>query len=490
MAMLTKEQTAIQKTFHVLVVEDNPADVDLACEMFSEDPTFQFKISVTSRLDETIDSVSENMPDAILLDLNLPDSQGLNTLTRLRTVLDDSVTVVVLTGVGDEKLGPTAIQLKAQDYLVKGRLSEGALPRTVRYSIERQRLQWSLRRIVSTNPDGIVVVGADGHILFANPATASLFGRPLVNMIGELFGFPVIGGEWAELNIGRDTVAEMRAVDIEWHGIPAYLVSLRDITERKQVENALARAKHETELASRAKTEFIANMSHELRTPLNSIIGFSDILMHEVYGPMGRPEYLGYAKDINYSGRHLLSLISDVLDASRIETGNMVLREDWIDPAQIMTACAWMVRDRAITAGISLIIDADDTLPLLLADDTRLKQILLNLMANSIKFTLKDGQVTCSAHVNIDSQMVFKVIDTGIGIAPENIGKAMSVFGQVDGSVSRNYEGVGLGLPLSKRLTELHGGTLTLESEKDVGTTVTVTFPAERTGEAKKKNTH
>jgi DNA-binding response OmpR family regulator len=122
---LTKEQTTIQKIFHVLVVEDNPADADLVHEMFSEDPTFQFKVSVASRLDEAIDLVSEITPDAILLDLNLPDSQGLDTLTRLRTVLDDSVTVVVLTGVGDEKLGPTAIQLKAQDYLVKGRLAEG-----------------------------------------------------------------------------------------------------------------------------------------------------------------------------------------------------------------------------------------------------------------------------------------------------------------------------------------------------------------------------
>jgi signal transduction histidine kinase len=367
------------------------------------------------------------------------------------------------------------------------RVAEGALPRTIRYSIERQRLQWSLRRIVSTNPDGIVVVSADGHILFANPATASLFGRPLVNMIGELFGFPVIGGEWAELNIGRDTVAEMRAVDIEWHGIPAYLVSLRDITERKQVETALARAKHETELASRAKSEFIANMSHELRTPLNSIIGFSDVLMHEIHGPMGKPEYLGYARDINYSGKHLLSLISDVLDAARIESGNLILREDWIDPPEVVNACMRMVRDRAENANISLITDIDGKLPLLWADETRLKQILLNLLANSIKFNMKNGSVTCRVRVSDDKKMVFEVIDTGIGIAPENISKALAVFGQIESGTSRSHDGAGLGLPLSKRLTEMHGGDLNLKSEKDAGTTVTVTFPAERLGDIKKR---
>ena len=475
------KEKAKTSPIRVLLVEDNPGDADLVRDLLGESGDEVFEIFNATRLDDAIALLDKVSPDVVLLDLGLPDSQGLDTLARLRMAADESMSIVVLTGLDDETLGAQAIQKKAQDYLVKGRLNDGALPRTVRYSIERQRLQLGLRKLIDTNPDGIVVVDAKGMILFANPSTVEIFGRPAKDLIGDEFGFPVISGESTEINICPDRIAEMRVVDVEWHGKRASLVSLRDMTERKKAEAKLDAARQQADMANRSKTEFLANMSHELRTPLNSIIGFSDIIVHETHGSLNIREYLECAKNINDSGRHLHDLIIDILDVSRIETGNLALDEEEVDIAKVFTTCALLVKERAYHAGVKLKFDASDSLPALLADERRLKQILINLLTNAIKFTPDGGSVACKAETDEENHFVFCVSDNGIGIAPEDMEAVMSTFGQVDGSLARKYEGAGLGLPLSKRLAEEHGGTLELESEKGVGTTVTLRFPSERT---------
>ena len=253
-----------------------------------------------------------------------------------------------------------------------------------------------------------------------------------------------------------------------------------EITELKKVEEALREAKKIAESANQGKTEFLANMSHELRTPLNSIIGFSDVLADEMFGPLGKQEYLEYARDINDAGKHLLGLINDILDVSQIESRTLTLERNRLDVGRVITACGNMIRHEAEEAGIFLRVKVAPPLPILLADERRVKQMLLNLLSNAIKFTLKGGTITLEAEIIGSGEMVFRVADTGIGISPDEIPNVLSNFGQTESAYTRRYQGAGLGLPLVKSLIELHGGTLELESEVGVGTTAAVRFPRER----------
>jgi signal transduction histidine kinase len=230
--------------------------------------------------------------------------------------------------------------------------------------------------------------------------------------------------------------------------------------------------------ASKAKSEFLASMSHELRTPLNAVIGFSDAMMMEIFGPMTE-RYKSYASDIRSSGAHLLALINDVLDLSRLDAGHAELREEVFGLDELVTESLRMIESQAEKADIALSTIISDGLPALKADKRRIKQVLVNLLSNAVKFTPAGGRVQISAQPT-GAGLALSVADSGIGIAPEDIPKALEVFGQVDSSLARKYEGTGLGLPLSKQLMELHGGSLNLESQVNVGTTVTVTLPRAR----------
>ena len=240
-------------------------------------------------------------------------------------------------------------------------------------------------------------------------------------------------------------------------------------------------AREEAEQANRAKSEFLANMSHELRTPLNAINGFSEMIYSEALGPLGNVEYQKYATYIKEAGQHLLDLINDLLDISKIEAGKVDLMEETIDVASLVRSCVAMVRERADAGDVQIYVDIDEELlPLLRADETRMRQVVLNLLSNAVKFTPSDGTVTVRTWYHIDRGFVLQVADTGIGIAADNIPKALTRFGQVESTLDRSYEGTGLGLPLTKSLVEQHGGTLDLQSEVGVGTVVTVNLPAKR----------
>ncbi|MCH8000544.1 MAG: PAS domain S-box protein [Proteobacteria bacterium] len=239
-------------------------------------------------------------------------------------------------------------------------------------------------------------------------------------------------------------------------------------------------ARDEARAADRAKSEFLAAMSHELRTPLNAIIGFSEIIKGETFGPVGSVQYRDYASDIHESGQHLLALINDILDLSKVESGVDELHEENIEVPEILESVLRLVQQRAENSRLELELDLSQDLPSLWADERKLKQILVNLLTNAIKFTDAGGKVTLRAWCRRDSGFVFQIIDTGIGIAAEDIPKALSQFGQVDSDLDRQYEGTGLGLPLTKALVELHGGCFDLQSRAGVGTTATVRFPATR----------
>jgi len=253
-----------------------------------------------------------------------------------------------------------------------------------------------------------------------------------------------------------------------------------DITERKAADEAMLAIVKESEIANRTKSEFLANMSHELRTPLNAIIGFSEIIKDDTFGPVGSTKYREYADDIHTSGQHLLALINDILDLSKVESGSNELHEESNDIPEIANAIMKLVLGLAHTGNVKLELDVSDDISKLYADERKVKQILLNLLSNAIKFTPDGGKVTLKIWSRAASGYVFQVIDTGIGIAFEDIPKALTPFQQIDSGLNRRHEGTGLGLPLTKSLVEMHGGYLDLQSEVGVGTTVTVRFPAER----------
>ncbi len=264
-------------------------------------------------------------------------------------------------------------------------------------------------------------------------------------------------------------------------GKVSFVGAIVDVTDRVLAEHELRRNADEltealtrAEAASRAKSGFLATMSHELRTPLNAIIGFSDILKGEMFGPMGSARYKEYAQSIHGSGSHLLGVINDILDISRMDSGELELDLEPIELGAMIDECVEAIEPMAQKESVSIQCDVEPAF--LMADRRRLRQMLFNLLSNAVKFTPHGGQVRILAAV-VQAGLAITFSDTGIGMEPDSIPKALERFGQIDSSLARRYEGVGLGLPLTKQFAELHGASLSIESVPGAGTTATILFP-------------
>lgn len=356
------------------------------------------------------------------------------------------------------------------------------------------------RNLVELAPDGICVHSRD-VVLFVNPAAVSMFGahsaaelvgRPMSELIARTDGIASslrVGGArdpdrapaegWLRRLDGREAPFELVAMPVIYDGRLAVQCVVRDISVRKDTEVALRKAKEHAELSDRAKSEFLANTSHELRTPLNAIIGFSEAMMCEIAGPIGNPTYADYLHGIHDSGQHLLGVINDILDVAKVEAGHVELIEEPVDVPRLIQAALRLVRDRAEAGRIALRSRASEAPPVR-GDRRRLLQVLLNLLSNAIKFTAPGGCIAIEAAVADGGGVEISVADTGIGMTPAELGKAMERFGQVDGTLARRFDGTGLGLPLAMALVELHGGSLVIESERGIGTTAAVILPPER----------
>ena len=284
--------------------------------------------------------------------------------------------------------------------------------------------------------------------------------------------------------IGRRVMLlNARQIEQTWGKERIILLAIEDITERKEIEAGLGKAHEElkeltTELkrAAQVKSEFLANMSHELRTPLNSIIGFSEVLYDETFGPLNEKQQK-YANNILTSGKHLLLLIDQILDMAKVEAGKMGLAISSLPMKGLLNEISLLLADMIGKAKIEMLLEIAEDLPNIEADDLKVKEIIYNLLSNAVKFTPKGGKIGMRAKKD-DSEIEIVIWDRGIGIAPENMEKIFEGFFRVDTPYSRVAEGTGLGLPISKKLAELHGGKLSVESEGlNKGTSVRVTLP-------------
>ena len=357
---------------------------------------------------------------------------------------------------------------------------------------------------LKTTANMVLITDVNAHIVWVNDAFCKQFGYGFDEVIGKdpkilksgLVSASVIENMWETILGGRTwngdlincrkdgslvIVNQTISPIVNDDGQVTHFVAIHDdITDRKEVENELREAKISAESANSVKTQFLANMSHELRTPLNAVIGFIDMMRLETFGPLGHDKYREYSTDIHTSASHLLTLISDILDVSKIEAGRMSLSEDHIHLADLAETCRKLLSYRAREGGVSLITFVPDNLPDLRADEVRVKQIVLNLLTNAIKFTPSGGTVRLAMEISAQGGVVIRAEDSGVGIASEDLNKILEPFGQAGDTNSLSKEGVGLGLYLVKAFSEMHGGHVDVASELGVGTHVTVTFPPER----------
>ena len=258
-------------------------------------------------------------------------------------------------------------------------------------------------------------------------------------------------------------------------------VELEHVVQERTAEITVAR--EQAEAANEAKSEFLANMSHELRTPMNAVLGFSSAMQEKIFGPVGDDRYEDYVDAIHESGTHLMDLINDVLDLSKVEAHALDLEETLLDLGRVSEAVMRLVRPQAERGSVGVTNRVGTDLPPFFGDERRLKQILVNLLSNAVKFTEAGGNVVLEAHVDEDRSLTIEVTDTGIGMNESELEVALAPFGQVDSSLARKHQGTGLGLPLTQTLVDLHGGAMAMDSRRGEGTKVTVRFPPERTAQ-------
>ena len=378
---------------------------------------------------------------------------------------------------------------------------------TERKAAERQlnQAQQRLLDAIASLREGFALYDAEDRLVLCNenyrrmfPEIADLLmpGSRFVDLVDAYaratdIGRSAGGGEaWIEDVMSRHRnpgAYELLSADGRWlqigerrtdEGGVAVIVS--DISGVKGREQELVRAKEVAELASRSKTEFLANMSHELRTPLNAVIGFSEMMEAQLFGPLGHQNYVNYAADIHRSGEHLLGVINDILDMARIEAGKIQLNEEAVEVASVTATAVRLIDQRASAGQVTIGTALPDDLPELLADARLVKQCLINLLSNAVKFTPSGGRIEIRAERTPEGWLALRITDTGIGIAAEDMERVMAPFGQADSALHRRYEGTGLGLPLVKSYMELHGGVLRLDSAPGEGTTATLLFPPQR----------
>ena len=479
-----------------LLIEDDAGDRELIHAVLREIADCEtgpdrWSIHDAPTLADGLAAVRNDNFDVILLDLHLPDAVGLEALRRL-SAAQSLAPVLILTSQENEAVGVEAVKEGAQDFLPKARLDAQQMRRAINYAIERHRMRRELllktreveageerlQRIIASSADGVVVVDADGVVIFTNPAAATLFERPRSGLIGSRLDLPLddhVGELELKRSCARDLTAELRMVPIEWQGAPARLLTLRDITAHKETLRQL----DETRLRQlTVRDQFLSHVSHELRTPLTVAQQWVSLMRDELLGPL-TDEQKKAVETVLRNGRHLEKLIEDLLEATRSDNGTLR-----IDPLRARFA---PLAEEAIASAraaqrddtLAFRLETAPDLPDLLADPGRVRQVLINLLNNAAKFTPAGGAVTVMADVAPDApgEMLISVGDTGCGIPPEELERIFDHLYQRDLGPEVSRRGLGLGLYICRQIVTRHGGRIWAESRPGHGSTFRFTMP-------------
>lgn len=528
--MAKLEQSLTPQT--VAILDDRATNLKIL-ERLAKTLVERVEVKIFDHPQKALQAFREAAPDLVITDFNIPEIDGAEFTRRFRMIPDCAdVPVIVITSYEDRELRYEALEAGATDFLLSPvdhhefrvrshnlltlrrqqlQLKERATALEQEIHLEAERHKDALKeshelliRVIDAVPVMVAATDRDGRYVFVNDWFSRRVGKPANRVIGLtpvevrddlnahasaerdrriMAGLDQPGAfeETLPTNQGkRRVLLTTKALLRDPSGRPALVVTASlDITDRNEAELALIHAKEEAEVASRSKTEFLANMSHELRTPLNAIIGFSQVMADQHMGPLGSHRYVGYARDICTSAQHLLGIIGDILDVSKLEAGKVELDEEDTEIASIVHDVMHLVGERARSLEVGIEIDIPANLPRLRADALKLKQVLLNLVTNAVKFSKAGSRILLSACFDEEGFHV-AVADEGIGMDQLEIETAVTRFGQVASPWSRRHPGTGLGLPLAIGLVELHGGRLSIQSQKGVGTTVTFSLPRGR----------
>lgn len=461
----------------LLLVDDSPGDIELALEVLGLAPAPLFDVRCATTLKQALDLLAEQAVDAVILDLNLPDSSGADTVRRVRESAPGTP-IVVLTGVVDQTLHERIVAAGAEDVYAKDeahtRLFWRSIAQIVDHRRERRR---ELQQLLDTTPDAILVVDASGQVRYANQSALQLLQQDAHALLGRRLDWPLEDTGPTEVRIerpGGTCVCEMRLAPLHWHDQPAWLASLRDITAWRHAQALQARStelefeNHRIREASRLKTAFLANMSHELRTPLNAIIGFSQLMLDGGVEP-GSPQSQVFLGHVLGSGRHLLQLINDVLDLTKIEAGKLRLDPEALQlPPLIEEVCA-SLGALAKERQLRLQMAHDARIGELFLDPSRLRQVLYNYLSNALKFAPPGSAVRVRTDWLDEDRFRLAVVDVGPGIAAGDIAKLFTEFHQLESDQHSRRAGSGLGLALTRHLVQAQGGEVGVNSELGCG---------------------
>ena len=485
----------MHRKLSTLLIEDEPAEANALRHRLAGIAEPEIHLAHVDSLASAESALAAGSFDAIVTDLSLPDSFGVESVVQLKSMAPDTP-IVVLSANDDFDLEIETIKAGAQSYALKGVVDPNVLARLISHAVERQELQAEVRRqteakaqlsaqfreAMESGSDAVLVIDQAGVARFANLASETLFGRAKDDLIGEQIGMPSDGGKEFELSIlrpdGRALVADMRVSPTLWDGEQMSLAILRDVTPRKELEEALREDAARAAASAQAKSAFLSQMSHELRTPLNCILGYVDLVRSELHGTIEDAQHKEYLDIAAKAGEELVEMVSNILDLAKLDADRMSLNEAQFSVDVLLRECALTAAPLIKNAGLTC--DVESKKCSVQADETRVRQVVMNFMSNACKFTKPGGRITIRAGVSQNGQLEVAVTDTGLGIARPDLPKVFKEFEQVGRSATRPQEGAGLGLAICKQFIELHGGSIFVKSVRGAGSTFGFTLPAER----------